>query len=416
LLLGACGRRAPAAGAPSTVEAWFHTGTEAERRVLEGQVARFNASQRQVQVELTLIPEGGYDLQVQSAALSGELPDLLDLDGPQLAKYVWQGHLRPLDDLLPAELRRALLPSILAQGTYRGQLWAVGTFDSGLGLYGDRAQLAAVGARLPSSPADAWTVDEFDRLLAALAANDADGRVLDLGLADRGEWIPYAFAPILWSAGAGLVDRQSYRTAHGVLDSPQAVAAMERLQGWIERGRVHPNVDRAAFQRREVALSWSGHWRYGAYAEALGDDLVLLPLPDFGHGSRTAQGSWAWALTRRAADPQAAGRFLRFLLQRDEVLAMAAANGAVPGRSDAVARSPLYAPGGPLSLFARQLQSVAMPRPVTPAYGLISAVFQDAFQRIVDGADVEATLARAARAIDRDLQDQRYYGRAAGER
>ena len=27
------------------------------------------------------------------------------------------------------------------------------------------------------------------------------------------------------------------------------------------------------------------------------DDLVLLPLPDLGQGTKTGQGSWAWAVT-----------------------------------------------------------------------------------------------------------------------
>jgi len=397
----------------TTVTVWAHSGRESERRTLEDQVARFNASRNALEVDLTTIPEGGYDIQVQSAALSGDLPDVLDFDGPLLYKYVWQGHLRPLGDLLPEAVRAELIPSILAQGTYRGELYSVGTFDSGLGLYGDRRRLEpaleTVGLQLPGHPEAAWTVDEFDALLAALAERDADGRVLDLALHYRFEWLTYGFAPILWSAGAGLIDRETYRHAEGVLDGPEAVAAMERVQGWFERGWVHPNVDENAFQSREVALSWGGHWRYNAYAEALGEDLVLLPLPDFGTGSKTGQGSWNWGITRKCRDPEAAMRFLAFLLETDNVLAMTRANGAVPATRSAIERSELYAPGGPLSLFVTQLRTVAVPRPATPAYPVITAVFQEAFQNIRDGVDVELALDKAAREIDQDLEDNLYY-------
>lgn len=391
------------------VTAWAHSGRESERRTLEEQVTRFNAIHEDVEVDLTTIPEGGYDIQVQSAALSGDLPDVLDFDGPLLYKYVWQGHLRPIGELLPETVRDDLIPSILEQGTYRGELYSVGTFDSGLGLYGDRRQLAAAGARIPQGPDDAWTADEFDRLLAALAERDADGRVLDLALHYRFEWLTYGFSPILWSAGAGLIDRDGYRRADGVLNSPAAVAALERLQGWFEHGRVHPNVDESAFQNREVALSWVGHWRYNAYAEALGNDLVLLPLPDFGEGSKTGQGSWNWGITRGCREPEAAMRFLTFLLETDNVLAMTRANGAVPATASAIERSKLYGPGGPLNLFVTQLRTVAVPRPATPAYPVITAVFQEAFQNIRDGVDVRLALDKAAREIDQDLEDNRYY-------
>lgn len=412
-LLAACAEP-PAAADRTVLTAWFHTGRESERRTLEDQVARFNASRDDVEVRLTLIPEGGYDIQVQSAALSGDLPDVLDFDGPMLYKYVWQNHLRPIGDLLPAEVRERLIPSILAQGTYRGRLYSVGTFDSGLGLYADRSRLAAVGARIPEHPNEAWSADEFDALLERLARRDADGRVLDLGLHYRGEWLTYAFSPILWSAGAGLIDRGDYRRASGVLDGPAAVAAMERLQGWFERGRVHPNLDENALQSREVALSWGGHWRYPPYAEALGEDLVLLPLPDFGdpsdgHGSRTGQGSWTWGVTRVCQRPRAAVELLTFLLETDNVLAMTRANGAVPATRPAIQASELYGPGGPLRLFVEQLRATAVPRPATPAYPVITAVFQQALRDIRDGVEVEAALGRAAREIDQDLRDNRFY-------
>ncbi|HKJ71248.1 MAG TPA: extracellular solute-binding protein, partial [Gammaproteobacteria bacterium] len=356
-LLAACGGGAPGDGDTARLEAWFHAGRQAERRVMRQQVARFNAAHRgQIRIDLTLIPEGSYNAQVQAAALAGELPDLLELDGPYLYRYVWQGRLRPLEPFLPDGLVADLLPSIRAQGRYRGHLYSVGVFDSGLALYARRSRLEAVGVRIPRHPEGAWSWRELDRVLRLLARRDPDGAVLDLHLDYRGEWFPYAFGPVLWSAGAGFLERPGYGRAAGTLDGPRAVFAMRRIQRWLERGYVDPNLDDAAFPAGRVALSWGGHWSYPRYREAVGDDLAVLPLPDFGEGSRTAQGSWAWALTRRCREPQAAARFLRFLLRPPEVLRMARANGAVPGTLPALRRSELYGPGGPLRLLAEQLR------------------------------------------------------------
>lgn len=141
----------------------------------------------------------------------------------------------------------------------------MGIFDSGLGLYGRRELLAAAGVRIPEGPEDAWSVTEFEKALAALAEKDPDGAVLDLKLNYSGEWFTYAFSPILWSAGGGLIDRDGYDAADGVLNGPASVSAMERLRGWFQKGYVDPNLDDAAFTGGRVALSWVGHWEYGRY-------------------------------------------------------------------------------------------------------------------------------------------------------
>ena len=318
--------------------------------------------------------------------MAGDLPDLLEFDGPYLANYVWQGHLRPLDDLLPAELQADLLPSIVNQGTYKERFYGVGVFDSGLGLYARRSRLEKGGARIPAGPDEAWSAQEFAALLKGLAQDDADGAVLDLKLNYPGEWFTYAFSPIIQSAGGDLIDRPDYGSADGVLNSPSAVAAMAQLQAWLAAGYVDANVDDAAFASGRVALSWVGHWEYPRYKEAVGDDLVILPLPDFGRGSRTGQGSWCWGMTAVADKAKGAAVFLQFLLRPEEVLAMAAANGAVPATRSALARSPLYGPQAPLRLFADQLsQGFSVARPQTPAYPVITSAFQQAFHDIRHG-------------------------------
>lgn len=405
----ACGRGGED-GRP-VVEVWFHSAQPAERETLKDQIRRFNEGQSDFRVCLTVIPEGAYSGQVQASAVAGNLPDLLEFDGPYVYNYVWQGILLPLDDRLPDAVREDLLPSILAQGTYRGALYSVGTFDSGLGLYGRRSLLTKAGIRVPEDPSGAWSAAAFEAALAKLSENDPDGRVLDLKLNYPGnEWFTYAFSPPLWSAGGGLIDRKTHGAADGVLNGPASVSALERIQGWFQDGYVDPNLDDAAFTEGRVALSWVGHWEYARYRDAWGADLAVLPLPDFGRGTRTGQGSWNWGIPKSSRRPKLAMRFLAFLLEPEQVLAMTKANGAVPATRGAVARSELYGPGGPLRLFARQLlEGYAVPRPRTPAYPVISSAFAGAFHDIRNGADVREALDGAARTIDQDIRMNRGY-------
>lgn len=393
-----------------TLQVWAHAGQDAERKTLQEQVKRFNASQEEITVNLTFIPEGSYNAQIQAAALSGDLPDVLEFDGPFIYNYVWQQNLIAIDDLISDEIRADLLPSIIQQGTYNDRLYSVGTFDSGLGMYARRSMLEEAGIRIPTGNADAWTAEEFDGAIAALAEKDPDGQVLDLKLNYTGEWFTYAFMPMLRSAGGGLIDRTDYQNATGVLNGPESLAAMDRLQTWIEKGYVDPNVDDAAFPTGRVALSWVGHWVYPNYAEVLGDDLAILPLPNFGEGSKSGQGSWNWGITAKSKNPQAAMKFLEFLLQPEEVLAMTNANGAVPATKTAIARSELYREGGPLRLFSSQLlNDKTVPRPQTPAYPVITSAFQEAFNNIRNGLDVNKALDKAAIEIDIDIEDNQGY-------
>ena len=407
LLFSACdGSDTPEREARDTViiRAWAHAGQESERKVLRRQVKRFNASQDEVSVQLKFIPERGYNAHVQAAAANKALPDLLEFDGPFLYYHVWEGHLRTLDDLLPQEILDDLLPSVHRQGTYEGKLYAAGTFDSWLGIYARRSQLQAVGVRTPTSHETAWSADEFDAALAALASRDADGAVLDLKLNYPGEWLTYAFSPIVQSAGGDLIDRAGMTSADAMLNGPEAVDAMRRIQAWIQNGYVDLNADNAAFVRGRVALSWSGHWEYHRYSKEFGDDLVVIPLPDFGTGSKTARGSWSWGITASSPHPRAAARFLQFLLESEQVLEMVEADGAVPATRAAMRHSRLYGPGKPLRSFAEQLLMLGdqpNPRPETPVYPVITVAFQRAFRDIPNGADVRTALDGAVRVIDK---------------
>ncbi|MCO5799719.1 MAG: sugar ABC transporter substrate-binding protein [Dolichospermum sp. OL03] len=397
----------------NTLDIWVHAGQEAERKTITAQVERYNQSDNDIKLKLTFIPQGSYNSQVQAAALSGDLPDILEFDGPFVYNYVWQKNLIPIDDIISPEVKNDLLPSIIEQGTYDNRLYSIGSFDSGLGLYGNRKQLKTAGIRIPKDNSDAWTVAEFDQILAKLRKQDPnqDGQVLDLKLNYGGEWFTYGFYPIIHSANGSLLKITGDKLqAAGAINSKQAIQAMTHLQSWLQKGYVDPNLDDAAFTSKKVALSWVGHWAYDSYVKALGDDLVLLPLPDFGAGSKTGQGSWNWGITNNCKHPKGAMKFLEFLLQPQEVLAMTNANGAVPATKSAIAISPLYQPGGPLSLFSTQLlNNQAVPRPRTPGYAVVTSAFQKAFNNIRNGVNVKQALTKAAIIIDIDIEDNQGY-------
>jgi multiple sugar transport system substrate-binding protein len=398
---------------PAYITAWSHTGQPGERQTLGRQVAAFNAAQWKVQVKLIDIPEAGYADQVRAAAAAGDLPDLLDLDGPNLYNYAWSGQLKPLGSCVSRSLRADLLPSIVEQGTYAGRLWGIGTFDSGLGLYIRPSILHRVGARIPRGIADAWTASEFTQILHRLQRagyrQPLDLQVESSTLATAPEWLTYGFAPVVWSAGGDLIDRSTYRTAQGVLNSPASIQALTIVQGWFRDGLINPDVDHS-FLRGHAPVSWVGHWKYDPYHAAFPRDLKIVPLPRFGAQPSSGMGSWQWGITSAATDGDAVWRFLSYLLQPAQVVQMTRANGAIPATLSAIRLSPDFAPGGPEHLYVQQLRDgIARPRPQTPAYPAITAAFAAAFAGISQGRDVRQALDAAVREIDGNLAANRNY-------
>ena len=398
---------------PTYITAWFHdSGANTdEAQILREQVSAFNATEQQVQVKLITLPVGDYAQQVQAAAAHGGLPDLLDFDGPNLYNYAWSGKLKPIDSCVSKSLREDLLPSIIEQGSYANRQWGVGTFDSGLGLYVRPSILTKAGIRIPSSPADAWTADEFTTVLQRLRQAGFE-RPLDLQLNEPNpEWYTYGFAPAVWSASGDLIDRTDYRTVDGFLNGPGAVNAFTIMQRWFTQGYVDPNATGDAFEESRSPISWIGHWFYDRYSKAFPGDIRIVPLPNFGERTATDSGSWQWGITSNATDGDAVWRFLQFLLRPAEVLRMTRANGAIPATESAVGISPDFAAGGPKHLYIEQLEDgVARSRPQTPAYPALSAAFARAFNdAVVQERPVGASLDAAARRVERDLSEHQYY-------
>ena len=398
---------------PVTIEVWFHSGKGEERDVLDAQVADFNAMQQEVIIDAVQLPEGTYNDQVNAGALAGDLPCLLDFDGPFLYNYAWSGYLEPIDRYVSLDLKNDFLPSIINQGTYGGNLYSLGTFDSGLAIWGNKSYLEEAGVRIPTSIEDPWDLEEFKDALAKLQALPEVEYAIDLKMNyGQGEWYTYGFSPIVQSFGGDLIDRSDYQSAEGVLNGPEAVQGMEFFQSLFEDGYANPEPagDDDFYNTKIAALSWVGHWMWTPHSEGLGDDLVLIPMPKLGDKAVTGMGSWNWGITSSCEHPDAAWKFLQYLIEPEQILRMTNANGAVPARKSAIAMSDLYAEGGPLNLFVQQLQGgVALERPVTPAYPTITTAFAEAVQNIVSGADVQSELDRAVETIDQDIEDNQGY-------
>ncbi len=404
-----------AGAATGTIQVWRTQGQQAEQDSTQRTIDGFNESQSDITAELTFIPEGTYEQSLTTTSCDA-LPDVFMVDGSSIAATVYAGKLRELSDVVSAETISSQIASVQAQNTYDDGIYAVAQFDSGLALYGNKSMLEAANVDYPTTVADAWTFEEFAAAVEALANEAKGGKGLDIKENYGGTWPGYAFTPIVNSVGFPLVKDNS---ADGQLNAPEVAAALTEFAKL--RKFTDANADDKAFQSERVGLSWVGHWVYNDYKDALGDDLVVIPLPDFGMGTKSGQGSSAWGISACSGSAAAAGVFLDYLMTDPEVTDMTDGNAAPPGTTSVTESSALYQAGGPLELYAEQLKltcgaesiptadCVTVPRTISPAWPIINTEFSKAFFDIWGGGDAQSSLDTAVKLIDLDYSDNANY-------
>jgi len=402
---------ATGAAAQTELSMWYHgAGNEVESEIINRIVGDFNESQDEWEVSLQSFPQGSYNDSVIAAALAGNLPDILDVDGPVMPNWAWSGYLQPLP--IDESLIENFLPG--TKGEWNGELYSIGLWDAAVAMVTRQSYLDQFDIRVPTLE-EPWTLEEFDAALVKIKESGEFAYPLDLGMAWTGEWYPYAFSPFLQSFGGDIVDRETYSTAEGALNGDAAVEFGEWWQSLFERdlvpGTSQDPADRDnGFVEGKYAISWNGNWAALNILNEYGDDTLFLPAPDFGNGPVIGAASWQFGVSATSEHPEGAAAFIEFALQDEYLAAFSNGIGLIPPTESAAEMTENYKEGGPMAVFYELSESQAKLRPVSPGYVVAAKVFEKALADIANGADVQDTLDAAVDEIDADIERNQGYG------
>ncbi|WP_091227943.1 extracellular solute-binding protein [Microbacterium sp. 3J1] len=408
--LAGCSRgSSSAAGADGEITLWTHNaGNEDELASIEAIVDDFNASQKEYTVKVQAFPQESYNQSVTAAAASGKLPCILDIDGPNVPNWAWAGYLAPLTDL--SDRLGEFLPSTV--GMYEDEPYSYGYYDVALTMVTLKSTLDAHGIRVPTVESP-WTADEFDSALATLTASGEFDYAADFATASTGEWYPYAYSPLLQSFGGDLIERESYETADGVLNGPEAVEWATWFRSLVTEGHIagKSGTDQTAdFINGKTGIMYAGSWAAAPVREAFGEDALFLPAVDFGDGPKIGGGSWQWGMSATCGESDGAQAYLEFAAQDEYVAAVSEATRNIPATDAAAAMVPGYEQGGENDIFRQFAKTFAVVRPETPGYPFISSTFEEATQNILNGADPQQALDQAVKDIDANQKQNDYNG------
>lgn len=377
---------------PVELTIWSPTDTAAIEAWWEEKIAEWNEANPDIQVSREAIDRSdsyAYDNKIATAVTSNDLPDIFYVDGPQVSYYAANGITVPLDDYFTEEDLSDFVDSAVAQNTYDGSLYAIGATESSVAFYYNKDYLTECGVDV--ADLDSRTVDnpitwsEFAEIAEKCTTDDYVGAHI---IMDHGEGLPYALEPMYLSAGKDYISEDG-TTADGYVNSEEAVTTTAYLADMIAKGwaNVEPITDE--FLNGACATMLGGSWEIATLTENADFEwgVTYYPVNDDTKEAVSPCGDWAAAISKNCENVDAAGQFLQWLMNTENVATYAAAIAKPATRVSAYDEEVMadYQEGN-LALIKEQLENTAVPRPRTPSYAVFSSAYAEAMTNIFSDA------------------------------
>jgi len=392
---------------------WVHSIEDTE----EGQVYResvdsFNeAYDGQYFADIEFVPRndsgGGYSDKVNASVMSGGLPDVLTVDGPNIAAYAANGIIQPLAELTEEE-RGIYLESILEQGTYDGKLYALGVMESSVGLYYNRDILEKAGVEVPDVD-HPWTRTEFMEILEKVkpVTDELGGYPLDMTF-PVGEASIYYYAPFVWANGGDLVSEDGL-TVDGYFNSAENVETMGYFREIVEKKYMSEAPVDKLFESGRAAFKFDGAWEvntiYNSYPDV---KLGVAPyvVGDDWDGERyTPTGSWAFAASSGTENIEGATKLVQWMSGVESGIRIWEMSKTLPSTYEAFEHIDIFQTDENYNALYVQLNKYGHPRPKTPVYPQVSTSFQQVLESVaLGGKEAQSEMDKAVKRINAKLE------------
>lgn len=350
---------------------------------------------------------GGYSDKINASVMAGGLPDVLTVDGPNIAAYAANGIIQPLAPLTEEE-KSIYLPSIIEQGTYDGQLYALGVMESSVGLYYNKAILEEAGIQVPDGD-HPWTWPEFLDILEKLKPlmDEKNGYPLDMTF-PVGESSIYYFAPFIWSNGEDLVSEDGL-TVDGYFNSENSVETMELFRRFVEKQYMSEAPIDKLFESGRAAFKFDGAWEVNTVYTSYPD--IQLGVAPYVVSSRwdgspyTPTGSWAFAASSETQNIEGATELVKWMSGVESGIRIWEMAKSFPSTYGAFENIDVFRTDENYRALYEQLSKYGHPRPKTPVYPQVSTSFQQALESIaLGGKDAQWELDKSVERINAKLK------------
>lgn len=331
---------------------------------MEEIIDAFNEEYPNIEVSITTAPFDQYFTRLQTQAGSGEMPDVLWMNGPNVQLYASEGMLMPLSELLEAgDIDPGNYPGAMNElYTMEGEQYAVPKDFDTIGLWYNKRLFDEAGVEYPS---DGWTWDDFRSAAKTISDELGDQGVYGFAGGVANQALVY---PAIMQAGGEIISEDGTTSGY---DSSEARQAFQMLADMVEDGS-SPSVATTTdteyyelFSSERAAMAWDGNWRVATYADSPAmENIQVTHLPREQRKATPIHGIGN-AVAANTSEPEAAAAFLAFLGGEQAAIIqaeMGTANPAFTGSQDAYIAS---VPEFDLQVFIDAAEEYAIQYPVS---------------------------------------------------
>ncbi|MGO4546707.1 ABC transporter substrate-binding protein [Paenibacillus sp. 2TAB23] len=383
---------------------WRPQAKEVEDNFYVERIAEFNKiNEGRIKVKMEVITRGNsfaYEDKINAAVASHTLPDIVAMDGPNVANYASSDIIIPLDDYFTPEDMSDFVPSIVQQGTYQGKFYAAGLNESSVVLFYNKKIMDQYGITPPDKMENAWSWDQWYDVMKKTSKEGVFGTNM---INDKGEWMTYAFEQFWISNGTDIVNKEGTK-AEGFVNSPQGIEAATFLKKLADEKLFNIDPKPTEFEEGKAATKLGGPWNIPGFENYPDLEWGITYFPKKAGGTQTApSGSWAVGISADSKYPKESAEFLQWFTNTDGSMGMAKVISMPASRKSAFEGMSEY-DELPLRVIKEQVTTVSNARPVTPAYPVLTQKFAEALTDIMMGADVTKSLNNVAKTYDEEYE------------
>lgn len=356
-----------------TVLRYARWGLPDEIRAEQELLKEFEANNPDIRVVVEYASWSEYWNKLQAQIAAGTAPDVMLIGGTHAHDYARRGVLEDLNPFLEEDPEapdlEAFFPAALDLYRFNDGFWAMPRDCNTLGIYYNKTLFRKHGVPLPAPD---WTWEEFHEAARALTIDESgDGRFDSYGFLCSFESLEVNWGPWVWQNGGQILNKERTRA---MLDSPEAIEAMEFYTGMVVNDRISPDMAQAAtfgsnmFVTGRLAMSQEGSWMIRTFSRIDNFEWAIAPLPK-GETRAASVNGVANAMYGRSANKDAAWRLIKFLSSPLYQEQLARSGTSIPVIQD-VAYSPTYLSGDVegKEYFLEQIETVGRVVDFTPGF------------------------------------------------
>ena len=368
---------------------WDYFETDAQKQMMQSLIDGFNASQDEYEASHVYVPFADYEKQLTLGIASGELPDLVILDGCGMASFIQLGLFGDISDadINWDEYMEGPMESTMLDGKHYGIPFATNC----TALYYNKDLFDAAGIDYPD---ENTTWDEFHEMAKALTKDGVSGFGNAATNTDEG-----TFQCLQWLYTAG----GSYTDIEDGVDAYKLMQEMIEDGSWTKECVNWTQSDvNNNFMAGNLAMQQNGPWQIPgieANAPDLSYGVTVLPKKDADSEQATSiLGGENMGVVNKD-DTSGAEAFLKYYDQTDVMVDAMKQYGSYPPKTEAAKDS--YWTDDPIQkAFLTQIDT-SIPRGPSASWPSYSSAIQTGFQEVMTSAKTpEQAAADTQAAVD----------------